>query len=531
MAVGSHFISNTFPVPGVEPESVVELDDFHHSMLYVYLVPCRKKNGLCSMKMLSEWVEELKSLGDAALQRSARELGKLAGRAEQITAGEIADVVLHDPLMTLKVLRLVNGMSRSRLNSEITTVEHAVMMLGVGPFFHHLSNLKAVEESLRTFDGALPGLMQAMSRAHHAAWQARDWANSRADMNPMSVCRCAALRHGRSRSGLMFQSRHYKFANWRGVKKISLAQAQKEILGIDSRELQLALAEAWRLPELMHSFMHSENTVQPRILGVTLAASVARLAETGWYDPQLLADCEMIAEKLHRPFDEVVHMVHHNAVVEARHWDWYGVPPAAALLPMLPGDWPVEPDEVEETLQSGEEHEVRLRPHPDVLGRIMAEIAAHLDGTLNLHDMMALVLKGMHEGIGLNRVVFALMTADRGARKAKYVVGAELDSPLRQFQIDMTTRHLFSRLMEKAQGIWLCESNRNTLEPMIPFGIRQLLGHGEFFAMSVFLHGKPIGLFYADSKHDGGALDEPRYLEFKQLCLRAAQGLSHLAKK
>jgi hypothetical protein len=66
---------------------------------------------------------------------------------------------------------------------------------------------------------------------------------------------------------------------------------------------------------------------------------------------------------------------------------------------------------------------------------------------------------------------------------------------------------------------------------MIPFGIRQLLGHGEFFAMSVFLHDKPIGLFYADSQHDGGALDEKRYLEFKQLCLRAAQGLAHLMKK
>jgi hypothetical protein len=239
----------------------------------------------------------------------------------------------------------------------------------------------------------------------------------------------------------------------------------------------------------------------------------------------------MIAGMLHMHLDEVVNMVHHNAVVEARHWDWYGVPPAAALLPMLPGDWPAEPGEVEEARQPEEDPAVGLRPQPDVLNQIMAKIAAHLDGTLHLHEMMALVLKGMREGIGLNRVVFALMTADRTALKAKYVAGAEMGSPLRQFQIDMTTQHLFSRLMEKVQGVWLSKSNRNTLEPMIPFGIRQLVGHGDFFAMSVFLHGKPIGLFYADSQHDGGALDEQRYLEFKQLCLRAAQGLAHLAKK
>jgi hypothetical protein len=43
MPSGSRFISNTFPVLGIEPESVVELDDFHHSMLYVYRVPDRQK--------------------------------------------------------------------------------------------------------------------------------------------------------------------------------------------------------------------------------------------------------------------------------------------------------------------------------------------------------------------------------------------------------------------------------------------------------------------------------------------------------
>ena len=43
MPAGSRFISNTFLVPSVEPERVVELDDFHHSMLYVYRVPARQE--------------------------------------------------------------------------------------------------------------------------------------------------------------------------------------------------------------------------------------------------------------------------------------------------------------------------------------------------------------------------------------------------------------------------------------------------------------------------------------------------------
>lgn len=39
MAPGSWLISNTFMVPEVEPDNIVELDDFHRSRLYVYRIP------------------------------------------------------------------------------------------------------------------------------------------------------------------------------------------------------------------------------------------------------------------------------------------------------------------------------------------------------------------------------------------------------------------------------------------------------------------------------------------------------------
>jgi hypothetical protein len=95
----------------------------------------------------------------------------------------------------------------------------------------------------------------------------------------------------------------------------------------------------------------------------------------------------------------------------------------------------------------------------------------------------------------------------------------------------MTAPQLFNRLMEKMQGVWLNEKNRQALDPMIPEKVWELIGHGEFFAMSVFVNGKPVGLFYADRKRGACELNEQGYLEFKQLCLVAAKGLAHLAKK
>jgi hypothetical protein len=128
-------------------------------------------------------------------------------------------------------------------------------------------------------------------------------------------------------------------------------------------------------------------------------------------------------------------------------------------------------------------------------------------------------------------VVFALMAADRSAIKAKYVVGALPDSPLRRFQFSLTSPELFGRLMGKEQGVWFNESNRKSLGPLITEATWQMIGHGEFFAMSVMVHGNPVGLFYADRKHGSCTLDEHSYQEFKKLCLRATEGLAHLAKK
>lgn len=486
------------------------------------------------MKSITEWLDELKDRNFPVLRQTIAELGKLAGRAEHVKASQIADAVLRDPLMTLKVLHLVNGRSRSRLSNEITTVEHAIIMMGVGPFFNRFADLLAVEDALAPVEGALPELMRVLSRAHHAAWQARDWAIFRADMKSEEVY-IGALLYDLGEivlwscapdAGMQIQA-HCR------QHRVSHAEGEKALLGFELHELQLTLAEAWNLPELTCSFMHSEESAKPRILGVILAGLVARHAEWGWYGEQLPRDFEAISTMLHIEFGEAVALVHRNAVAAARHWEWYGrTTPAAAWLPMLPGEWPAAEGDAEgEKGGQGEAHDQCLMPRSDVLAQVTAEMAAHLDGTLNLHDMMSLVLKGLHQGIGLNRVVFALMSTDRRVLKAKYVMGAEAGSPLQQFQIDMTQPQLFNRLMEKMQSLWLSEGNRKALAPLISDSIWEMIGRGDFFVMSVFVNGNPIGLFYADRGHGKCELDDHSYQEFKKLCLRAAEALGHLSAK
>lgn len=476
------------------------------------------------MKSLDEWIQSVKGQELPVLRRSIEEIRKLSSRRETISAGEIAAVILHDPLLTLKVLRLVNNMARGRLSNEITTIEQAVIMVGIAPFFNRLINLTAVEDTLP--ESALRGLLNVMSRSHHAAWQARDWAILRADFRAEEVY-IGALLYDMGELVLWCLAPQQAMEISRLVCRMDNPdEAQQEVLGFSLRVLQLALASTWNLPETLRNFMDSGNAVHPRVREVVMAASIARHATNGWFGARLLADYEVVASMLRVPIDEVITMVHHNAVAEARHWNWYGVPPAATWLPLLPGEWPEQSDSVDEVGSVAAATPLQ----PEKLKQTMEEIAAHMDETLDLHGMIALVLRGMREGIGLRRVVFALLTSDHTMLKAKYIVGGQ-GSPLNHFQLDMRSPHLFNRLMDKIQSVWLNDANRNPISPLIPPEARKVIGSGDFFAMSVFVHNRPVGLFFADRGQGCRNLDEASYVAFKRLCLRAAEGLAHLSKK
>jgi hypothetical protein len=159
---------------------------------------------------------------------------------------------------------------------------------------------------------------------------------------------------------------------------------------------------------------------------------------------------------------------------------------------------------------------VCLMPDRARLQQILDEIAAHLDGSLDLSRMISLLMKGMHEGIALNRIVFMLLTRDHLHLKARYVHGAPPDSPLHKFEIGLRETNLFSRLMEKMQGVWLNSGNAKTLLPMVPDSVRMSIGEGEFFAMSLFVHASrsvdyrgtsmPAGVQEACARRRRGAL-------------------------
>ena len=142
--------------------------------------------------------------------------------------------------------------------------------------------------------------------------------------------------------------------------------------------------------------------------------------------------------------------------------------------------------------------------------------------------MSAIILKGLHTGLGLTRILFALATPDGTQMKSRFTYGIPAEDPLRHFAFDLEARDLFGQLMGKMQGVWVNEGNREKLWPMVHPKLRDMIGAGDFYAMSLHANGKPIGLVYADRGHGECGLDPHTYTDFKMLCLQAARGLGKL---
>jgi hypothetical protein len=459
---------------------------------------------------------------------------KLAPRGDQLSAKEIAAPIMADPLATLRVLFNANNRTSRHFSAEVGTVEHAILMQGVSPFLENAREFPVLESTAQGRDKEILGSLYRLARlAQHSAWQARDFSTLNHDTRAEELQIAAALYYAP------------EFLFWLDAPDIAdqlaqlrrgmlSAEAEQQVLGFPLPPLRLMLLDAWKIPEGILDLLDEKHADRPRQVILKAALKISHRSRHGWWDERLLESYQALSETAGMAQDEVIRTVHDNAIRVARANFWVPAPPAAAWLPMQPGEWPQEtqrktPAAMPETNPADDEqHTACPLPVKSVLDETIANIQSHLDGSLSLSQMLAVILKGLHVGLGLSRVLFALITPDGKRVKCRFTLGIPSSEPLRHFEFPIDSPDLFGMVMKKMQGVWVNEENRGKLWPMVSPDLRAMIGRGDFYAMSLFGNARPIGLIYADRGHGDCELDLNTYNNFKLLCLEAAKGLSQV---
>ncbi|MCM8567023.1 HDOD domain-containing protein [Thauera linaloolentis] len=228
------------------------------------------------------------------LRRTVRELDALRADPERAGGRQIAAIVLDDPLMTMRLLTYIETHRRQSQNHDITTIERAVMMIGIEPFFRLFDSSPTVEDALKDHPRALVGVLKVITRARHISGLAREFAVMRHDLDVQEITVAASLHEATEiicwihAPGLTEQVYALQTAD----RRLRSADAQRQVFGVTAGELQLGLIRAWRLPRLLMQLLDDSQQNDPRVRTVSLAARIARHLARGWDDPGLPDDID-----------------------------------------------------------------------------------------------------------------------------------------------------------------------------------------------------------------------------------------------
>lgn len=476
---------------------------------------------------MEKWIDRMGETPIPVMRHTITNLSRLCD--EDVPIHELVELVETDPGLTVQLIRTCTTSLRGSLRTEVTSVQQAMMILGIEKLKQLPHTLPSVEEKLK--GTAQQHLLATFSTAYHAARQATAWAKFRRDMMPDEVT-AATLLHflGEMLLSIYAPELLDKICKMRNDKHIASEEAQYIVLGFTVDQLSLAIAHRWNLPPLVIEALHAENARHPRAYSIMLAVQLARHAAFDWYSTKMHTLYEEAAEWLDKPMSVLIRETHQLAVTVARDSEFYNVTPAAALLLADHTEAAKAVPQINEEPARTDHAGICLIPQRALMQETLNKLKSLPADTRDLHKVIDIALEGLHDGIGLNRVVFAIHDKTKNDLKAYSIVGADNDPVFGQFRIDLDHKNLFSYMLSKIQAVWVNEGNREQYAPLIPKALEKIILTRSFFAMSVLLNNKLFGLFYADRHTTDCQLDKHSYQYFKSMCMQTIQTMQRMPK-
>ena len=472
---------------------------------------------------LGKWTDRIRDEEMPIFGRTVQSVLSVA-EDEAAPAAKLAGVVLQDASMTTRVLKLANSTYYNPREQGISTISRAVIVLGFNTVRNMCLSISLVDSFVRGSNR--DRLTSELARAIHAAVQARSIAVVRGDKSPEEVFIATLLYHIGDMAFWCFSGEEgEELDKVMQQPGYTPEQAQEEVLGFRLKELSQNLAQEWRLNPLLRETL--KGTKSDRTSNITLAHSLAHMAEEkGWKSEEAEEIVKKIAKMSGKSNKQITEELHHNAREAAHIAGYYGAASAAKAIP-LPGNGK------ESALEDEAEEAPAQFPEPDSMLqlKILRELALTLETSSDFNMIMELVLEGIYRGIGMDRVLFALITPDRKGLRAKFGLGHKQDELTTNFHFTKRpdTPNIFFEVLEKGRCMWFDEKTHPELRRLVGSSITGAIGRIPFFISPLEVNGNRIGLIYADRGPSRRPLDAEAFDSFQHFAKQANMGLTLVA--
>jgi len=283
---------------------------------------------------LPSWIDHFSRQDIPVLAYSLERMREMKDKLDDIDIRDIATLIRHDPLLSLRLVRYLESRRHNSQITDVTTLDRILLMIGTSGFFHAFSHSQPLEVQLADYPEAVEGCKRVCSRAYLSARIAEAIATKRHDLDPAELT-TAVLLHNTAEILLWVEAPTLANEIASLLKRnpgMRSRDAQKQVLGITLHELHLGLLQAWRLPKLMQHLLDERFANEPRVRSVSIATSLARHLVNSWFDPGLPDDFLNMANLIGTTPEAAYHLIQKIALAVAGEWEWYGIPPVAAML-------------------------------------------------------------------------------------------------------------------------------------------------------------------------------------------------------
>jgi len=471
------------------------------------------------------WVVRLCEEEMPVFAQTIGEINKILGK-EEYSSLSLARVVLQDPSMTAKVLKLANSAYYNPGGTSISTISRAVVVLGFNAVQAICVTIAVIESLVK--GNAKDRVMRELARSIHAASQARSIAVAQRDQSSEEIFIAALLMN-------LGQMAFWCFAGEEGEQldkalinspQRDPQEVEREVLGFRLSSLTTALAEEWKLTSLVHEGLKGAASRDPRGRLINLGHQIAIESENGWNSPGIRKLATEVGKITGKASGEVAPMLEACACEAVTTARTMGAGMAARLIPV-----PNKKSDPESSFEVGEVLSW-ADPDPMLQLKILRDITATMMSKPDLGMILEMVLEGIHRGAGMDRTILALVSPGRAMVKAKHVLAPDRLRLLDRFWFEMgkPPKTLFTEIMDGAESVWVTDYQDPSLAPLLIGPLLDVVERAKFFVAPVCYSGQTIGMFYADRHPSGRELDADAFEAFKLFVHQANMGLDHVAR-
>lgn len=441
----------------------------------------------------------------------------------------LANIVLREYALTLKVMRTANSAYYKRGGKPVQSAAHAMLLLGA-------RTVRSLAASLLVFDHyrkRSPGLKELMLLSMLTANHARELAMLRRLPDPEEAHLAGMFRNlGEVLVAGYFPREYARILNQMEVNKKHAAVAAFEVLGFTFEDLGEALAKHWGMPEAVVASTRADGPAGVTELGAVVAcahdltSAVYRRDKDARGDgiadvmsryarPLKLSQSEMsaIMRSALRETKEIftsakvnvddlrLRSLHDAAIRELGGWVGMATPPGVGQ---------VSNATPEEALRRQLVDEVRRAAEPE--------------SGEDLNRVILTTLEAIYRGGPFERVVFCLMTPGGTSVKARFGLGTAVESLLESFQYEVSPRGgPVGVAMLRRQGIFV-PVDRDFTSQELRFA--QSLGAGSFGILPVVVAGRVLGCVYCDRPWNARIPDRATVAFAREVCVGAVKGIA-----